>query len=279
MHTEKIHIQEVFNKLKKTVIILAAIMLVTLSFVGCAPAPAAVYQPSTGMAAGVASSSTGIIVSQQSLGLWVDGLGKTTGAPDVVLLTIGVESQQKTVAAAQKLASEAMNAVIQVLKSNGIADKDIQTSQFNIQQVTRWDDKQSTYIVDGYKVSNMVTAKIRDIAKAGPIIDAAAAAGGDLTRVNGIGFTVDDPTPYYKIAREKAVQYAMEKAKQISQVSGVRLGKVLYISEGANYAPVLRENYAMKFSAMDAAAPAPTPISAGELEFQVTVQMVYEIGQ
>jgi uncharacterized protein YggE len=69
----------------------------------------------------------------------------------------------------------------------------------------------------------------------------------------------------------------MEKAKQISQISGVRLGKVLYISEGANYAPVVRENYAMKFSAMDAAAPAPTPISAGELEFQVTVQIVYEI--
>jgi len=264
--------------LRKTVIILAAVMLVTLSLVGCAPAPAIVYQGAA-PAASIVSSSTGIIVSQQSLGLWVSGLGKTTGIPDVVLLTLGVESQAKAVAEAQKEAADAMNAVIQVLKSNGIPDKDIQTSQFNIQQVTRWDDKQSTYIVDGYKVSNMVTAKIRDIARAGPIIDAAAVAGGDLTRVNGIGFTVDDPTPYYKIAREKAVQYAMEKAKQISQVSGVKLGKVLYISEGTNYAPVVRENYAMKFSAMDAAPPAPTPISAGELEFQVTVEMVYEINQ
>jgi len=268
--------------LKKTVVILTAVMLVALALVGCAPAPTVVYQPaapasSQGTAAGIATSYGGLIVSAQNLGLWVNAQGKTTGTPDVVLLTLGVEAQAKTVAEAQKLASDAMNAVIGVLKSNGIADKDIQTSQFNIQQVTRWDDKQSTYIVDGYKVSNMVTAKIRDLSKAGPIIDAAAVAGGDLTRVNGIGFTVDDPTPYYKIAREKAVQYAMDKAKQIAQVSGVKLGRVLYISEGSNYTPVVRENYAMKFAAMDAAAPAPTPISAGELEFQVTVDMVYEI--
>ena len=268
--------------MKKTAVILMAVMLVALALVGCAPAPTVVYQPaapapSQGTAAGIATSFGGLIVSAQNLGLWVSAQGKTTGTPDVVLLTLGVETQAKTVAEAQKLASDAMNAVIGALKSNGIADKDIQTSQFNIQQVTRWDEKQSTYIIDGYKVSNMVTAKIRDISKAGPIIDAASAAGGDLTRVNGIGFTVDDPTPYYKIAREKAVQYAMDKAKQIAQVSGVKLGRVLYISEGTNYTPVVRENYAMKLSAMDAAAPAPTPISAGELEFQVTVDMVYEI--
>jgi uncharacterized protein YggE len=256
--------------LRKTLIILAAIMVITVSLVGCAPAPAVVYQGGV-PATSVAATSGGIIVSQQSLGLWVSGLGKTTGTPDVVLLTLGVESQQKTVAEAQKEAVDAMSGVMQVLKNNGIPDKDIQTSQFNIQQVTRWDEKQSIYIVTGYKVTNTVTAKIRDISRAGPIIDAAATAGGDLIRVNGIGFTVDDPTPYYKIAREKAVQYAMEKAKQISQVSGVKLGKVLYVSEGANYAPVMRENYAMKYAAMDAAPAAPTPISAGELEFQVTV--------
>jgi uncharacterized protein YggE len=224
-----------------------------------------------------AAGSGSIIVSQQNLGLWVNGLGKTTGTPDVVLLTLGVESQQKTVAQAQEEAVTAMSGVMRVLKDNGIPDKDIQTSQFNIQQITRWDEKQSTYIVTGYQVTNTVTCKIRDITKAGPIIDKAADAGGDLIRVNGITFTVDDPTPYYKIAREKAVQYAMDKAKQISQVSGVKLGKVLYMSEDSSYTPPMRENFAMKYSALDAAVPAPTPISAGELEFQVTVSMVYEI--
>ncbi|MDD5399340.1 MAG: SIMPL domain-containing protein, partial [Dehalococcoidia bacterium] len=161
-------------------------------------------------------------------------------------------------------------------KESGIADKDIQTSQYNIQQVTRWDDNQDTYVVVGYRVTNTVACKIREIDKAGSIIDKAVVAGGDLIRINGITFTVDDPTPYYKIAREKAVQYAMEKAKQIAQASGTRLGKVLYVSEDTSYMPPMVGNYSMKYSALEAAA-SPTPISAGELEFQVTITMVYEM--
>ena len=158
-------------------------MVLTISLVGCAPAPAVVYQ---GAAPVAAAGSGSIIVSQQNLGVWVSGLGKTTGTPDVVILTLGVESQQKTVAQAQKEAADAMNGIMQVLKDSGIPDKDMQTSQYNIDQVTRWDEKQSTYIVVGYRVTNTVTAKIRDISKAGPIIDKAAATGGDLIRVNGI---------------------------------------------------------------------------------------------
>jgi hypothetical protein len=249
-------------------------MVIVLALSGCAPTPAIIYQGVAPTGAGVVAGSAGIIVSQQNLGLWVSGLGKTTAAPDIVILTIGVESQQKTVAQAQKAAVEAMNSIMQVLKSSGIADKDIQTSQYNIQQETRWDEKRNTYEVIGYRVSNIVNAKIRDIGKAGSIIDNAAASGGDLIRVNGISFSVDDPTPFYKIAREKAVLYAMEKAKQMAQLSGAKLGKLLYITESNSYIPPVRDNY-MKFAESAAMAPSPTPISAGELEFQVTVELVY----
>ena len=255
-------------------LICSVFLVIVMALAGCAPAPAVIYQGVAPTGSGVAAGSAGIIVSPQNLGLWVSGLGKTTAAPDIVILTIGVESQQKTVAQAQKDAVEAMTGIMQVLKSSGIADKDIQTSQYNIQQVTRWDDKQNTYEVTGYKVSNIVNAKIRDIGKAGSIIDSAAASGGDLIRVNGISFSVDDPTPFYKIAREKAVVYAMEKAKQMAQLSGVKLGKLLYVNESTEYTPQVRNNY-MKFAESAAMAPSPTPISAGELEFQVNVQMVY----
>lgn len=261
--------------MRYSLLMCSVVLAIIMAMAGCAPSPAVIYQGAAPAGSGVVSGSAGIIVSQQNLGLWVSGLGKATAVPDIVILTIGVESQQKTVAEAQKGAVEAMNGIMQVLKGSGIADKDIQTSQYNIQQVTRWDDKQNTYEVIGYKVSNIVNAKIRNIEKAGSIIDSAAVSGGDLIRVNGISFSVDDPAPYYKIAREKAVLYAMEKAKQMAQLSGAKLGKLLYITEGNSYVPPVRDNY-MKFESA-AMAPSPTPISAGELEFQVDVQLVYQI--
>ena len=258
----------------KRIILMVTIILalVAVTAAACAPAPV-MYQ-----GAPVSSSSSGgIIVSQQSLGLWVDGSGKASATPDIVILSLGVESEQKTVAAAQKGAVDAMTKIIQVLKSSGIAEKDIQTRQYNIQQVTRWDDKNSTTVVIGYRVSNMVDAKLREISKAGTVIDYVASAAGDLVRINGISFSVDDPAPYYKIAREKAVQQAIDKAKQLAQSSGVKLGKILFIDEGTVSTPVIRNTYMMKSSYAESVAPSPTPISSGELEFQATVQIVYEL--
>jgi uncharacterized protein len=250
-----------------------SLLVAIMGLTACAPSPAVIYQ---GPSAAASISSGGIIVSQQSLGLWVSGTGKATGTPDVVVLSLGVQSQAKTVAQAQKAAVDAMNGIMQVLKGAGIADKDIQTTQFNIEQQTRWDEKQNMSVVIGYQVSNIVTVKIRDMGKAGTIIDKAAEAGGDLIRVNGISFIVDDPSPLFKIAREKGIQNAIDKAKQMSQNTGTKLGKLIYITESTPYTPVLQNSY-MKMSDAAGSAPAPTSISAGELEFQSTVQLVYQI--
>ncbi|MHB8085032.1 MAG: SIMPL domain-containing protein [Dehalococcoidia bacterium] len=258
-------------RLNSAILVGVFLLTIGLASAGCAPAPAVVYQGSP-----AAVSSGGIIISQQSLGLWVNGEGKTTGVPDVVVLQLGVQSQDQTVAPALKAAANAMDNIMQVLKSGGVADKDLTTSQFSIQQLTRWDDKTSTNIVIGYQVSNMVTAKIRDITKAGAIIDAAAEAGGDLIRVNSINFMVDDPTPLLKVARDKAIQDAMDRAQQMAQTSGVKLGKLLYITESSPIIPYTQTNY-MKLAVPSAAGAAPTSISPGELEFQSNVQLVYEI--
>lgn len=255
----------------KFMMIAAALLVVIVAAGACAPAPV-VYTGTTGVA-----SSGGIIVSQQSLGLWVDGNGKANATPDIVLLSLGVESEQKSVSQAQKEAVDAMNKVIQVLKSSGIADKDIQTRQFNIQQMTRWDDKQNNTVITGYRVSNMVDVKLRETAKAGTIIDSVVSAGGDLTRINGINFSVDDPAPFYKMAREKAVQAAMDKAKQMAQASNVKLGKIINMSENIVNTPLIRNTYMLKSAYSGDVAESPTSISGGELEFQVTVQIVYEI--
>jgi uncharacterized protein YggE len=217
----------------------------------------------------------GIICSQQQVGLWVTGEGKTMAIPDVVLLSLGIESEAKSVAQAQLDAAETMDRVMKALKSNGVADKDIQTQRFSIYPVRKWIEDENREVTIGYRVTNIVIAKIRQMDKAGPIIDAVAEAGGDLTRIDNIGFTIDDPTPYYKEARAEAVGDAIAKAKQIADASDIKLGKPIYISEGTPYVPpVIVRDSMMKSGEM---VPAPTPISPGELEIQVTVQMVYEI--
>ena len=210
-------------------------------------------------------------LNSQQVGIWVNGEGKVTVTPDIASLNLGITAQAASVAAAQSQAAEAMNKVMTALTDNGVAKKDIQTQHFSIDQVTRWDEEKQQEVVIGYRVTNMVTAKIREIDKTGAIIDAVAAAGGDFTRINGIGFSVDDPTPYYKEAREKAMADAKAKGEQLAELSGVKLGKPTYISEGTIY-PVYPTMYKEATG-----APAPTPVSPGELELTLTVQAVYAI--
>lgn len=212
--------------------------------------------------------------SQQS-GIWVSGTGEVTATPDIATLRLGIEAQAKTVAQAQSEAAEAMDAVMEALTDNGVDEKDIQTQYFSIDQVTRWDDFKDEVVVVGYRVTNMVTAKIREIDEAGPIIDAVAAAGGDLTRINSIGFSIDDPTAYYEEAREEAMADAKAKAEQLAELAGVELGKPTYISEGTLYYPVDYRDAGMMVP--EAEEGYTTPISPGELELSLTVQVIYDI--
>ncbi len=220
----------------------------------------------------VSPDVTGFFNTQQE-GVWVSGTGKVTAAPDIATLRLGIEAQETTVADAQSEATGAMNQVMDALKDNGVADKDTQTQYFSIQQVTRWDNEKQQEVVIGYQVTNIVTAKIRDIAKAGTVIDAIAVAGGDLTRIDSISFSVHDPSAYYEQAREKAMADAKAKAEQLAELGGITLGKPTYISESVvTPSPI----YPVR---AEAAAPAiaETPISAGETEISLIVQVTYAI--
>jgi len=218
-------------------------------------------------------TSGGIILSQQSTGIWVTGEGKVSVVPEVTILSLGVEAQAKTVTEAQRLAGEAMVAVVAVLDEYDIAEKDRTTQRFSIYPVSRWDNGKE--ILLGYRVNNMMTVKIREIDDTGAIIDAVAEAGGDYTRINSISFVVDNPADYYEEAREKAMADAEAKAEQLADLAGVDLGRPTYINESGGFIPVPRDFY----KGVPEAAPAPTtPISPGETEIQLTVQVVYSIG-
>jgi len=221
-------------------------------------------------------SSLQVNLGNQQAGIWVTGEGKVTAVPDIATLRLGIEAQEATVAEAQTQASEAMDRVMAALTDNGVADRDIQTQYFSIHKVTRWDETKNQEIVIGYRVSNMVTAKIRDIDKAGSIIDAVALAGGDLTRIDSISFSIDDPSAYFGEAREKAMADAEAKAEQMASLAGVRLGKPTYISESGYLPPPIYPRVAYEEVPMPAPAP-PPPISPGEMEITLTVQIAYAI--
>ena len=222
-------------------------------------------------------SSVKVDLSSEQTGIQVSGTGKVTVTPDIAVLSLGVSAQATTVSDAQSQAQSAMQKVMDALEKGGVAKKDIQTQYFSIYQVTRWDDKNQKEIVIGYRVTNSVTAKIRQVDKAGAVIDAAVSAGGDLIRVSGISFTVDKPETYLKEARDKAMADAKAKAEQLASLGGVKLGKPTFISESGQFPTP------MPIARMDAAKAgvpyAETVISPGETDVSLTVQVHYAIIQ
>ncbi|MDD5082149.1 MAG: SIMPL domain-containing protein [Dehalococcoidales bacterium] len=217
-----------------------------------------------------------IRMESQQEGIWVNGTGKVAAAPDIAILGLGIEAQAVSVAEAQSQAAKAMDDVMKTLTDNGVAKKDIQTTVFSITQVTRWDQDKQRETVIGYRVTNRVTAKIRVIDKTGTIIDTAAAAGGDLIRIDSVSFSIDDPANAVEEARQKAMADARTKAEQLAKLGGVKLGKATYIAENTYYpVPIYRSDIAMGGGAIP--APAPTAISPGEMEISITVQVTYAI--
>jgi hypothetical protein len=208
-------------------------------------------------------------------GIWVGGSGRVVITPDLATLSLGVESRSKTVEQARAEAAQAMSAVMDVLKKNGIADKDIRTEYFNIQPEYVWNDFSKRQEITGYRVSNSLSVKSRNLDGLGALIDAVSQAGGDLVRINGISFSAEHPEAYAGQAREAAVKDAMAKAQQFATLTGVKLGKLAYISETGGNVPIYQD-YA-KGMALAAEAGAPTPISPGEMEVTITVQAVFGI--
>jgi uncharacterized protein YggE len=229
----------------------------------------------SGCAAGPTTAETVNLSSQQE-GIWVTGEGKVTVTPDIALLRLGIESQQPTVAEAQVEAAAAMEQVMTALADNGVAEKDIQTQYFSIYQVTRWDDYKNQEVVTGYRVTHRVNAKIREIDKTGAIIDAAVTAGGDLTRIDNISFSIDEPSLHYGEAREEAIADAKAKAEHLADLAGVKLGKATLVSEGIQLPSSTYPRYDYGIVApMESTVG--TSISPGEAEIILTVQIAYAI--
>jgi uncharacterized protein YggE len=194
----------------------------------------------------------------------VVGTGQVKGTPDVADVTIGVSARGSTAGDALSTANERAAKVIAALKDAGVSEDDIQTSDLSIQPTFDED------VVTGYQVSNMVTARLRDIARAGDTLDAAARVAGDEIRLQGIGFTIDDDSELLATARERSVKRARAQAEQLASAAGVELGDVLSIDQGSVAIP-----YASR--GLGEADASSVPVEPGTQTLKVSTTVVYEI--
>jgi uncharacterized protein YggE len=219
--------------------------------------------------------------SQNPTGLWVTGVGEITVKPDLAILSVGVESRAKTVADARDKAASAMQAIVNAVKSSGVATDDISTQYFNIYPEYRYvevrnpDGSYGKQELVGYIVNNTAQVKIRNLDNAGKVIDAAAAAGGDLVRINNIQFTVDDTSKFAAQMRELAAKDAMAKANVYARALNLKVGGVLYLAELSSQAPVFQKDLAVARASV--AEGAPTPISADTMKLSTSIQVAFAI--
>ena len=204
-------------------------------------------------------------------GITARGVGTITGTPDVVTVVLGVQTQGPSAQGALDANTRQATALINMLKSKGVADADLQTSELSVNPSYN----PSNGKISGYEVTNQVTATLHDIAGAGGIIDAAGDAAGDAVRVQQLSFSIDDDSALRAKARADAVKQAQTQARQLAEAAGVRLGNIRSITESPS-APPPSPRYKQS---MDAAGAAPVPIQPGSQKLSVSVEVVYDINQ
>jgi uncharacterized protein YggE len=200
--------------------------------------------------------------------LSMSGQGEVKAAPDTVTLSAGVTAQAPTAAAALAANNSRMQAVLATLTKQGVADKDVQTSNFSVSpQYANANDNQPPRVT-GYQVSNDVRVRLEEVGKLGATLDALVGAGAN--QMNGIDFSIRDPAALLTAARSQAVADALAKAQTYARAAGVTLGPILSISESDNGAP------RPVFMAMARTAKS-VPVAMGEESVTANVSMVWEI--
>jgi uncharacterized protein len=207
---------------------------------------------------------------------WVEvrGEGSVGAAPDFARVTLGVTSTGKNAGEAMAANAKAANALVSLIKAEGVAPADIQTSELSISPMFSQPSpgQQTAPTITGYSVSNNVTVMLRDIPRLGALLDKAVAAGANS--IYGIGFGHNDPSALLDKARPLAVADARRKAEIYATAGGARIGRLMVVTEEAG-----RQTPVAFSRAFAAGAPAPTPIEAGEDKLTVTVTARFELTQ
>jgi uncharacterized protein YggE len=189
--------------------------------------------------------------------------------PDMATISLGVTTTGKTGAEAMNTNSQSMQAVIDRLKAAGVDDHDLQTSNLSLNPNWVSDTNGTAQKIDGYTASNMLSVRVRDLAKVGAVLDACITDGANT--LNGITFDLSEPRPALDEARKAAVADARARAELLVTAAGAKLGKIVSISENQSYGQPMPVTYS---KAADAMA---VPVAAGQVGMSSSVTLVFEI--
>jgi uncharacterized protein YggE len=203
----------------------------------------------------------------------VSGSGKAYLTPDTAYINIGVHTEGKNASEAVTTNNSQSNKVIAALKSQGIDEKDIQTTNFSIYPQQQYDSQGKPTGEIIYQVDNSVIVTVRNIDNVGQVLDAAVKAGANS--INSVEFEVADKNKALSDARKAAVTDARKKAEELASAAGIDLGEVQTITEytSGDSIPV----YKSGAPAPMAAEASSVPIQPGQMVLTVEVNIVYAI--
>jgi len=204
----------------------------------------------------------------------ITATGEVSRVPDIAIISAGVVSRSATASAALQDAANRMDKVVAALKRAGVAERDIQTSNVNLNPEYRYPENQSPQLV-GYTANNTLTIRFRDIRSSGKILDALVAEGAN--QINGPNLTIDKPEPALDEARANAVAIGRARAEAYARSLGLRVVRVVAISEGGGYGAPPPPPPPMPMMMARGERDSSTAIAPGEQKLQVNLGMTFEL--
>lgn len=199
----------------------------------------------------------------------VTGESTAQSAPDLATVDLGVTNEGPTAAEALAANNAAVSAIMDRLTAAGIEGRDIQTSNLSMNPNWVSTPDGTGSVISGYVAMNMLSVRVRDLAKLGPVLDAVVTDGANT--LNGITFGLQDPKPVMTAARKAAVADGRERAEALAEAAGAKLGRLVSIIEGSAYQapqPMYRQAAVQEAS---------VPVAGGEVGMTSTVTLIYEI--
>ena len=193
--------------------------------------------------------------------------------PDIAFITAGVQTEAPTASAAMAQNAQRMTGVFNALEAAGVDDKDMQTSNFSLQPRYDYSSRNnSPPKLIGYTASNQLTVKVRDLTNLGETMDALVSAGGNT--FSGLRFALDDDGDVRDEARTLAMKDAIARAELYANAAGLKVRRIVTISEGGGYNPGPQPMMMARMAESDASS---TPIAAGEVGYTANVSVTFEL--